>query len=306
MHNANLTALDNAAVSSTPSPFDQIARTDAEGNAFWSARDLMPLMGYRGVNSWQWFDGNAIKRAEQSAKNAGLTCQFMRFHKVIKRPQGGTTKRADVHLDRMAAYLVSMNGDPNKPEVAAAQAYFAMQTRRAELGGVGTSEATGPRSQSPKARDSSELAREVGNAVAGAMAPVVSDLSAIIERVTRLEHGAEVSAGVRDAKPLAVAKPRRKRKRLTKKDHLTLTQWRREYMPEVPRERLFSFMVNVGALSFEQNESWQDIYGVSHSQNVYKVTELGERHGLRGFYHSVRVVPGREQDLKRFIESMSL
>lgn len=125
----------------TSSPFDQIARTDAEGNAFWSARDLMPLMGYRGVNSWQWFDGNAIKRAEQSAKNAGLTCQFMRFHKVIKRPQGGTTKRADVHLDRMAAYLVAMNGDPNKPEVAAAQAYFAMQTRRAELGGVGSAEA---------------------------------------------------------------------------------------------------------------------------------------------------------------------
>lgn len=119
-------------------PFDQIARTDAEGNTYWSARDLMPLMGYRGVNSWQWFDGNAIKRAEQSAKNVGLTCQFMRSHKVIKRPQGGTTKRADVYLDRMAAYLVAMNGDPNKPEVAAAQAYFAMQTRRAAVRSTST------------------------------------------------------------------------------------------------------------------------------------------------------------------------
>lgn len=97
-----------------------IARTDAEGNAFWSARDLMPLMGYNGVNSWQWFYGNAIKRAEQAANNVGMTCQFMRSHKVVSRPQGGTVERADVHLDRMAAYLVAMNGDPNKPEVAAA------------------------------------------------------------------------------------------------------------------------------------------------------------------------------------------
>lgn len=94
------------------------ASTDAGGNTFWSARDLMPLMGYNGVNSWQWFYGNAIKRAEQAANNVGLTCQFMRSHKVVSRPQGGTVERADVHLDRMAAYLVAMNGDPNKPEVA--------------------------------------------------------------------------------------------------------------------------------------------------------------------------------------------
>lgn len=136
-HTARKTGAVAPVSTSTPSPFDQIARTDAEGNAFWSARDLMPLMGYA---AWREFT-NPLYRARKSAKNAGLTCQFMRFHKVIKRPQGGTTKRADVHLDRMAAYLVAMNGDPNKPEVAAAQVYFAMQTRRAELGGVGSAEA---------------------------------------------------------------------------------------------------------------------------------------------------------------------
>lgn len=298
MHTDNLTVRTTDAVLSNPSPFDQIARTDAEGNTYWSARDLMPLMGYAG---WREFT-NPVNRARKSAQNAGITCSFGQRTKRANRKIGGSLY-TDFHLDRMAAYLVAMNGDPNKPEVAAAQAYFAMQTRRAELGQSPTNP---PRPTATEAVDSTELAREVGNAVAGAMAPVVSELSTLIERVTRLEHGAEVAAGVRDAKPLDVAKPRRKRKRLTKKDHLTLTQWRREYLPEVPRERLFSFMVNVGALSFEQNESWQDIYGVSHSQNVYKVTELGERHGLRGFYHSVRVVPGREQDLKRFIESMSL
>lgn len=97
-----------------------IARTDAEGNAFWSARDLMPLMGYTGVNSWQWFYGNAIKRAEQAANNVGLTCQFMRSHKVVSRPQGGTTERADVHLDRMAAYLVAVLRNPAKHHKATA------------------------------------------------------------------------------------------------------------------------------------------------------------------------------------------
>ena len=304
MHTDNLTVRTTDAVLSNPSPFDQIARTDAEGNTYWSARDLMPLMGYRNINAWQPFRANVINRAEKTADNTGMACNFTHVSEVVQREGRGGIERKDVHLDRMAAYLVAMNGDPNKPEVAAAQAYFAMQTRRAELG-AGQPPVNPPR-PATEAVDSTELAREVGNAVAGAMEPVVSELSTLIERVTRLEHGAEVAAGVRDAKPLAVAKPRRKRKRLTKKDHLTLTQWRREYLPEVPRERLFSFMVNVGALSFEQNESWQDIYGVSHSQNVYKVTELGERHGLRGFYHSVRVVPGREQDLKRFIESMSL
>ena len=113
-----------------------IARTDAEGNAFWSARDLMPLMGYNHRNAWQTFHMNAIGRARKTAENIGMTCQFTDVCEVIKRHQGGKTERYDVHLDRMAAYLVAMNGDPNKPEVAAAQAYFAMQTRRAELGEV--------------------------------------------------------------------------------------------------------------------------------------------------------------------------
>ncbi|QQN48767.1 hypothetical protein [Corynebacterium kefirresidentii] len=81
---------------------------------------------------------SAIGRARKTAENIGLTSQFTDVCEVKPRLQGGTTERKDVHLDRMAAYLVAMNGDPNKPEVAAAQAYFAMQTRRAAVRSTST------------------------------------------------------------------------------------------------------------------------------------------------------------------------
>ena len=110
------------------SPFDSIKRIGEDGAEYWSARDLMPLMGYTGVGAWGNFSGNSVRRAEQSAQNTGMTCLFRH---VTKKGTGGRPS-ADVHLDRMAAYLVAMNGDPNKPEVAAAQTYFAAQTRVAE------------------------------------------------------------------------------------------------------------------------------------------------------------------------------
>lgn len=97
----------------------------------------MPLMGYTGAGAWQNFSGRAISRAEQSAKNVGITCSFSHMAKRADRTVGGSIRK-DVYLDRMAAYLVAMNGDPNKPEVAAAQAYFAMQTRRAAVRSTST------------------------------------------------------------------------------------------------------------------------------------------------------------------------
>lgn len=100
----------------------------------------MPLMGYA---RWQTFL-NAVARAHKTAENTGMTCAFTRSSKRVKAGTG-STEQTDWHLDRMAAYLVAMNGDPNKPEVAAAQAYFAMQTRRAELGEAGKPPANPPR-----------------------------------------------------------------------------------------------------------------------------------------------------------------
>lgn len=112
---------------SNTSPFDAIKRTTTDGQEYWSARDLMPLMAY---SAWQKFEV-PLNRAMKSAANQGQTEAFTRS---VKRVQAGvgSTEKVDFHLTRFAAYLVAMNGDPNKPEVAAAQAYFAIRTREAE------------------------------------------------------------------------------------------------------------------------------------------------------------------------------
>lgn len=111
-----------------PSPFDAIRQTRADGSEFWSARELMPLMGYA---TWRNFIV-PVTRAMKAAENQGhaVTSNFAESRKVSG--SRGPAKD-DYELTRFAAYLVAMNGDPNKPEVAAAQAYFATQTRVAEV-----------------------------------------------------------------------------------------------------------------------------------------------------------------------------
>lgn len=107
------------------SPFDQIKQTNENGREFWSARDLQPLMGY---SAWRNFMV-PINRAMQSAmnQNVNLETNFAGSRKITS-----TKPQDDFELSRYAAYLVAMNGDPNKPEVAGAQSYFAIQTHVAE------------------------------------------------------------------------------------------------------------------------------------------------------------------------------
>lgn len=62
-----------------------------------------------------------------------MTSHFIQSDEVVERPQGGAIPKENFNLSRFGAYLVAMNGDPNKPEVAAAQAYFVMMTRVAEI-----------------------------------------------------------------------------------------------------------------------------------------------------------------------------
>lgn len=108
------------------SPFDAIKQVADNGREFWSARDLMPLMGY---SAWRNFLV-PIERAMAAAKNQvdDVTSNFVRYRKI-----SATKPMDDYELSRFAAYLVAMNGDPNKPQVAAAQAYFAIRTRQAEV-----------------------------------------------------------------------------------------------------------------------------------------------------------------------------
>lgn len=113
------------------SPFDAIRRTRADGSEYWSARELMPLLGYE---KWERF-ADAIDRATVSAGNSGVDVgqSFSRVREMV--PQGGPS-RVDYELSRFACYLTALNGDPRKSAIAAAQAYFVVKTREAETAPV--------------------------------------------------------------------------------------------------------------------------------------------------------------------------
>lgn len=111
----------------TGSPFDAIRITTPEGREYWSAREVMPLLGYE---KWERF-ADAIDRAKIAAHNSGYNVA-QNFPGAGKVSGTRGPAQQDYHLSRYACYLVAMNGDSRKPEVAAAQTYFAIKTREAE------------------------------------------------------------------------------------------------------------------------------------------------------------------------------
>jgi len=124
--------MDKNRLISLKGSFDGIGHQIPEQNVeYWLARDLMPYLGY---TRWENFV-EAIHRAEAacSAQNNDVSNHFRDVTKMIDLPKGAKREIADIMLSRYACYLIAMNGDPRKEEIAFAQGYFAVQTRKQEL-----------------------------------------------------------------------------------------------------------------------------------------------------------------------------
>jgi DNA-damage-inducible protein D len=106
-------------------------RTDG-GVEFWLARDLQHLLGYA---EWRNFNSSVISKARTACEVSGhaVSDHFVDVNKMVDLGSGSQREVDDLILTRYACYLIAQNGDPRKAEIAFAQTYFALQTRRAEL-----------------------------------------------------------------------------------------------------------------------------------------------------------------------------
>ncbi len=122
-------------MSVTNNIFEQIKKMNAYNQEFWSARDLYKLLGYTEYGKFI----PAIERAKEACRNSRQEIDLHFAH--VSEPQKSRNQYgeiqgqtvSDYHLSRYACYLITQNGDPRKEEIAMAQTYFAIQTRRQEI-----------------------------------------------------------------------------------------------------------------------------------------------------------------------------
>jgi DNA-damage-inducible protein D len=111
--------------------FEGVRQIDEDGNEYWFARDLAPLLNYQ---DWRNFM-QVVEKARLACQKSGRVVEdhFGDVTKMVGIGSGARREIADVCLSRYACYLIVQNGDPSKPVIANGQTYFAMQTRRQEL-----------------------------------------------------------------------------------------------------------------------------------------------------------------------------
>ena len=118
-------------VHSLTNTFEAHAQETEGGVEYWLARDIQHLLGY---TKWDNFL-NVVSKAKTACEVSGhaVPDHFADVGKTIAMPKGAEKEVPDIMLTRYACYLIAQNGDPKKQEIAFAQTYFAIQTRRAEL-----------------------------------------------------------------------------------------------------------------------------------------------------------------------------
>ena len=111
--------------------FEQIKKVNEYGQEYWSARELCKLLGYTEYGKFL----PAIERAKESCKNSGqnIDDHFAGVSDMVKIGSGAERTVDNYSLSRYACYLIAQNGDPRKEEIALAQTYFAIQTRKQEV-----------------------------------------------------------------------------------------------------------------------------------------------------------------------------
>lgn len=123
--------MENKIIVSINQDFESIKKVDENGIEYWEARELMPVLGY---NKWEKAE-EVIARAAKACINSGqdVDNHFHQLVKMVKIGSDSVRKVRDWKLDRYACYLIAQNGDSKKPEIALAQTYFAIQTRKQEI-----------------------------------------------------------------------------------------------------------------------------------------------------------------------------
>ncbi len=123
--------MKSEAIAELTTTFEGHAQQTETGVEYWLARDIQHLLGYA---KWDNFL-NVLSKAKTACEVSGqdIRDHFADVGKMVDLGSGSRREIDDVMLTRFACYLIAQNGDPSKPEIAFAQSYFAIQTRRAEL-----------------------------------------------------------------------------------------------------------------------------------------------------------------------------